>query len=228
MVSEPKPGGALLFVGDDWAEDHHDIAAYPDIEVGPVLKAFPDIELGQVLKIHRGDLDERPTEGDTMGVVILRPTGRRAGLSIATASDDPHSLADSLTELPDAAGALTVMVLDTTGWAVTVSAHRPRRRSRPSPAPRSGSSRAHGKAMRARRVTSSMLCKLNWQPLSFSQPRSRSSSPRRGLRVARRRGVPASVWPVIRAVPEHPRGPHDVWRWEGREVEFIPLDESTG
>jgi hypothetical protein len=193
MVSEPKPGGALLFVGDDWAEDHHDIAAYPDIEVGPVLKAFPDIELGQVLKIHRGDLDERPTQGDTMGVVILRPTGRRAGLSIATASDDPHSLADSLTELPDAAGALTVMVLDTTGWAVTVSAHRPRRRSRPSPAPRSA-----------------------------------SSSPRRGLRVARRRGVPASVWPVIRAVPEHPRGPHDVWRWEGREVEFIPLDESTG
>jgi hypothetical protein len=25
MVSEPKPGGALLFVGDDWAEDHRDI-----------------------------------------------------------------------------------------------------------------------------------------------------------------------------------------------------------
>jgi hypothetical protein len=25
MVSEPKPGGALLFVGDDWAEDHGDI-----------------------------------------------------------------------------------------------------------------------------------------------------------------------------------------------------------
>jgi len=35
--------------------------------------------------------------------------------------------------------------------------------------------------MRARRVTSSMPCKLNWQPLSFSQLRSRSSSPRRGL-----------------------------------------------
>ena len=44
--------------------------------------------------------------------------------------------------------------------------------------------------------------------------------------VARRRGVPASVWPVIRAVPQHPRGPHDVWRWEWSEVEFVPVDKS--
>jgi transposase len=35
MVSEPKPGGALLFVGDDWAEDHHDIEIVDD--TGQVL-----------------------------------------------------------------------------------------------------------------------------------------------------------------------------------------------
>jgi hypothetical protein len=35
MVSEPKPGGALLFVGDDWAEDHRDIEIVDD--TGQVL-----------------------------------------------------------------------------------------------------------------------------------------------------------------------------------------------
>jgi transposase len=30
LVSEPKPGGASLFLGDDWAEDHHDIEIVDD------------------------------------------------------------------------------------------------------------------------------------------------------------------------------------------------------
>ena len=46
--------------------------------------------------------------------------------------------------------------------------------------------------------------------------------------VARRCGVPESARPKIRTVRDHPRGPHAVWRWEWREVEFVPVDESTG
>jgi hypothetical protein len=46
--------------------------------------------------------------------------------------------------------------------------------------------------------------------------------------VARRRGVPVSVSPMIRAVPAHPRGPHHVWRWEWSEVEFVSVGQRTG
>ncbi|MGH9250316.1 MAG: hypothetical protein ACRD0W_12455 [Acidimicrobiales bacterium] len=28
---------------------------------------------------------------------------------------------------------------------------------------------------------------------------------------------------MIHAVPDHPRGPYEVWRWVWREVEFMPV-----
>jgi hypothetical protein len=46
----------------------------------------------------------------------------------------------------------------------------------------------------------------------------------RALDVARRRGLPESVRPSIRAVDDLSRGPHAVWTWEWREVEFVPVD----
>jgi hypothetical protein len=50
----------------------------------------------------------------------------------------------------------------------------------------------------------------------------------RALEVASRRGVPESARPKIRRVRDHPRGPHAVWRWQWREVEFVPIDNSGG
>ncbi|MGH9248279.1 MAG: hypothetical protein ACRD0W_01990 [Acidimicrobiales bacterium] len=47
----------------------------------------------------------------------------------------------------------------------------------------------------------------------------------RARQVARWRGVPESVEPVIRIVRDHPRGPHAVWRWEWDEVEHLPIEE---
>ena len=50
----------------------------------------------------------------------------------------------------------------------------------------------------------------------------------RALEVARRRGVPESARPKIRRVRDHPRGPHAIWRWQWREVEFVPVEERGG
>jgi hypothetical protein len=50
----------------------------------------------------------------------------------------------------------------------------------------------------------------------------------RALDLARRRGVPESVRPSIRAVRDHPRGAHAVWRWTWDEVEHLPVDEGGG
>lgn len=97
----------------------HALASYPDIEVGSVLKIFADIEVGQVLKIHREDLAGYPSEGETLGVLVLKPEEDRDGLRTATAPEDLGLMARFLADSPAAEGALALSVLDTAGWAVT-------------------------------------------------------------------------------------------------------------
>jgi hypothetical protein len=61
MVSEPKPGGALLCVGDDWAEDHHDIEIVDD--TGQVLtrRRLPE-GLEGITRLHALIAERRPAQ----------------------------------------------------------------------------------------------------------------------------------------------------------------------
>jgi hypothetical protein len=94
------------------------LKAFPDLQTGPVLKAFPELEVGKVFKIHRDDLADLPSEGDRLNLVILSPLPTSAGLRIDTVPDDPALLDDAVAEAPDAIGALSITVLETSGWAV--------------------------------------------------------------------------------------------------------------
>jgi hypothetical protein len=50
----------------------------------------------------------------------------------------------------------------------------------------------------------------------------------RAVDVSRGRGVPESVRPSILVVPDHPRGPHEIWTWTWDEVEHLPVDGYHG
>jgi hypothetical protein len=98
------------------------LKGFPDIKTGPVLKAFPDIEIGQVLKIHRDELGEPHSRGDSLGIVILPAFPGEEGLRIGSVVSDAATLDDTVADQADALGAVAVTVLEPEeDWVVVVS-----------------------------------------------------------------------------------------------------------